>query len=165
MRWCKCGVVVEGGNFVSFRSGADDAGGPDSCGCRRRLVNGGLGTGLRAEVVQNQQIAGQQAFQCVVLPLPKCSFSTVDTFWTSDLISPIVPCDNLCLDARTSNCLDTEYLRSFPIPVRAMCLIDNANQMTSNVANSLLKKELEMGMCIHFYSTQAFDPHGMQPML
>ena len=91
--------------------------------------------------------------------------------WTSDLIKPLHSCaDFFCLDCDQASIKlsDTEDLRefiSYSSTVRRVVLIDNANQMTPNVANSLLK-ELEDGQCVFiFYSTQAFDPHGMQPML
>ena len=72
------------------------------------------------------------------------------------LDKPLHSCaDFFCLDCDQASIKlsDTEDLRefiSYSSTVRRVVLIDNANQMTPNVANSLLK-ELEDGQCVFIF--------------
>ena len=72
------------------------------------------------------------------------------------LDKPLHSCaDFFCLDCDQASIKlsDTEDLKdfiSYSSTVRRVVLIDNANQMTSNVANSLLK-ELEDGQCVFIF--------------
>lgn len=87
------------------------------------------------------------------------------------LDKPLHSCaDFFCLDCDQASIKlsDTEDLRefiSYSSTVRRVVLIDNANQDDPKRGQQPAKRVGRRAMCIHFYSTQAFDPHGMQPML